>query len=40
MLSDKLKQLFKRLNPGARCWYDSNKLVQSGISGHAVSYTR
>ncbi len=40
MFSNKLKLLFKRLNPRARCWYDSKKLVQSGISCHAYSYTR
>ena len=40
MLSNVLKQLFKRLNPSAKCWYDSKRLVQSGVSGHAISYTR
>lgn len=40
MLSQKLVLLFKRLNPGARCWYDNNKLVQSGVCQHVVSYTR
>ncbi len=40
MIGNKLKLLFKRLNPNARCWYDSKKLVQSGINCNAFSYTR
>jgi hypothetical protein len=40
MLSNILKQLINRLNAGSRTWYDSNRLVQSGVSGHAISYTR
>jgi hypothetical protein len=40
MISNKLKLLFKRLNPEARTWYDSKKLVQSGVSSCAFTYTR
>ncbi len=32
--------LVKRLNPSAKSWYDSQRIVQSGVSGHAISYTR
>jgi hypothetical protein len=40
MFSDKLKLLFKKLNPSAKCWYDNKKFVQSGVSCQAFSYTR
>ncbi len=40
MLSNTLKLLYKRLNPSAKSWYDSKRLVQSGVSSLAISYTR
>jgi hypothetical protein len=40
MLSNILKLLIKRLNPSAKCWYDNNKFVQSGVNCQAFSYTR
>jgi hypothetical protein len=40
MLSIRLKYLIKRLNPSAKCWYDSKKLVQSGVCCNTFSFNR